>query len=79
MKHVPIREYKFPNMDSAGEPDPNAKGGMYEITCINHQTAKYLTKNPFSRGLHFVQAADGFWWNEECPCGFDELVVVCHD
>jgi hypothetical protein len=75
--HTPVHEFKFP------EPGPD----MFTLTCKNHPTARYLTKNPWQRGLHFIQPAEGFRQNEECPCPFDDLVVVtetacpceCHD
>lgn len=54
---------------------------MYELTCRNHRGARYLSKNPHQRGLHFVQP-DPEWsagkpfaeW--ECPCPFEDLLVV---
>lgn len=56
---------------------------MYELTCRNHTGARYLTKNPYQRGLHFVTPDPsrkdlpfGEW---ECPCEFSDLVVVKDD
>jgi hypothetical protein len=63
---VPILEFKFPEPSST----------MFELTCKNHPTAKYLTKHPLLRGLHFIKAAYGFAPNKECPCSFTELAVI---
>lgn len=56
---------------------------MYELTCKNHRGARYLTKNPFQRGLHFVEAdpsrRDLEFKDWECPCPFDDLVVTHND
>jgi hypothetical protein len=48
---------------------------LKEMTCVNHPTARYLTKNPWQRGLHFVTPATGFGFSE-CPCPFGDLRVV---
>lgn len=50
---------------------------LKELTCVNHPTARYLTKNPWTRSLHFVQAAEGFDFTE-CPCPFSDLRVIQH-
>ena len=61
---------------------------MKEVTCVNHPTAQYLTKNPWHRGLHFIEPCDeakepgwvgnGDGWPArlECPCPFSDLRVV---
>jgi hypothetical protein len=54
---------------------------MKELTCINHQGMKYLTKNPSIRTLHIVTAdpevlKDG---KIECDCPFSDLRVVIRD
>jgi hypothetical protein len=52
------------------------------MTCRNHPTAVYLTKNPAIRSVHFVKPCDEApqaGWplaGLECPCPFDDLVVV---
>jgi len=58
------------------------------LTCRNHPTARYVTKNPWTRGIHFVtppaEAEDPQWRAEhgsgpanlECDCPFADLVVV---
>lgn len=33
---------------------------MYSMTCKNHRGARYLTKNPNTRGLHFVRADEDY-------------------
>lgn len=38
---------------------------MYNMTCKNHRGARYLTKNPRTRGIHFVSADVAFF--KACP------------
>ena len=55
------------------------------LTCINHPTARYVTKNPHARTLHFVrppEEAPVEGWplsGLECPCSLDDLRVVIPD
>jgi len=61
---------------------------MTELTCVNHPTAVYLTKNPWSRNIHFIrfpaEAASPEWRAEhgtgiancECRCPFADLRIV---
>lgn len=54
---------------------------MRELTCVNHPTAKYYTKNLFSRGLHIITLPQGIPMEErtytgECKCPLRDLVVV---
>lgn len=49
---------------------------MKEMTCKNHTGARYLTKNPWQRGLHFVAGDPSVGPYTECPCSFNHLVVV---
>ena len=60
------------NLFSFGEPGPE----MFVLTCKNHPTAKYLTKNPYQRSVHFIREPEGFRHGQECPCKFKDLVVV---
>ena len=49
------------------------------LTCKNHPTAKYLTKNPFYRSIHVVKLPEGEIERSEtgeCTCPFSDLVVV---
>jgi hypothetical protein len=47
---------------------------MLEITCRQHPTAEYLTKNTAeARSLHFVKAAVGMDY-KECPCPASDLI-----
>lgn len=48
---------------------------MKHLTCINHPTALYLTKNPWSRTLHWIRASKEFP-GSECPCPFEDLRVI---
>jgi hypothetical protein len=65
---IPVGEFKFPASGMEGE--------MFDLTCKNHPTARYTTKNPYTRNLHFLQAAEGFGFAQECPCAFSDLVVI---
>lgn len=67
MIQTPVNEFKFP--------EPGSK--MFQLTCKNHPTAKYLTKNPYSRGLHLINVPEGF--SSECPCAFGDLVVLTEE
>lgn len=49
---------------------------MKSITCVNHPTARYLSKDPYSRGLHFIHSADEMPAGTECPCPFSDLRVI---
>lgn len=69
MKLTPVKEY--PWTDDYSE--------MHELTCKNHPTAKYLTKNPFARSLHVVNLPKGEIERSvsgECICPFSDLVVI---
>lgn len=52
---------------------------LKEITCVNHPTARYLSKNPMTRSLHFVRAPEGFGYTRECPCPYGDLRVKVED
>jgi hypothetical protein len=47
------------------------------LTCRNHSEARYLTKNPWVRGLHFIKADPEV--GKECPCPFSDLVLLVAD
>ena len=51
---------------------------LKELTCKNHPWSRYLTKDPFQRGLHFIQGPNGLdsFFEGECPCPFSDLYVV---
>jgi hypothetical protein len=51
---------------------------MYELTCKNHPKLRWSTKNPYCRNLHYLGAEGdvGFVSEDECPCPFDDLVVI---
>lgn len=48
---------------------------MKYLTCINHPSALYLTKNPWMRTLHWVKASVEYP-GSECPCPFEDLRVI---
>lgn len=68
MKLTPISEYEW------GE-DYSLK----TLTCVNHPTARYLTKNPFCRGIHVIRFPEGDIPRSvtgECQCPLSALAVV---
>lgn len=72
MNPTPISEFDF------GEPGPT----MYELTCKNHPTARYLTKNPHCRSLIVADLPKGDiprTSTGECTCPVSDLVVIGSD
>lgn len=61
---VPVREFVWTDDYSY----------MRWLTCRNHPTARYLTKNPFWRSLLVLRFDETL--NAECPCPFDDLMVI---
>jgi hypothetical protein len=54
---------------------------MKTLTCRNHPTAEYLTKNPWLRSIHVIRLPESLGDKErtdtgECRCPFSDLVVV---
>lgn len=49
---------------------------LKDITCVNHTGAKYLSKNPYIRSLHFIAGDPKVGLITECPCPFGDLRVV---
>lgn len=70
VKLIPVGEFEFP------EPGPD----MFTLTCVNHQTARYSTKNPFERTLKVLKFPEGDDIERtetgECACPFRDLVVI---
>lgn len=74
---VPVSEFDFPGEDKLGNEH-------FKLTCVNHQTAEYLTKNPFLRHVHIIKFPKGLAPEErspsgECKCPFSDLVVVVEE
>jgi hypothetical protein len=69
MGTVKVGEFNFPQPGS----------DMFRMTCSNHPTAEYLTKNPYQRGLHLIKGPVEFGGFAECPCPFSDLVVIVED
>jgi len=49
------------------------------LTCINHPTAGYLTKNPWERSVHiwfYPKGPDGKSLGHDCPCPSTALAVI---
>lgn len=68
INYIPVGEFDWGSEDKIGP--------MFELTCKNHPLARYLTKNPWLRSLHFVKAHDPATPYTECPCPFGDMVVV---
>lgn len=69
MQLVPIGEYQWTDDFSFHR----------ELTCRNHLTARYLTKNPWQRSIHIVKRPEGEIErtpNGDCTCPFTDLAVV---
>ena len=66
MKLIPLAEFDWAANDMK----------LQEITCKNHTTARYLSKHPWQRRLHFVEAAVDMPPFTECPCPLEDLCVV---
>lgn len=47
---------------------------MKTLTCKNHPTARYSTKNPWIRNLHIIRYPEGL--GGECSCPFSDLCLV---
>jgi hypothetical protein len=55
---------------------------MRSMTCINHPTARYLTKNPFWRSIHVVRLPEGAIqrsFTGECICPITDLAVIVEE
>lgn len=71
IKYVSVHEFKWPAWGQEGE--------SFLMTCKNHPTAEYASKNPWTRNLHFLKTAEGFPFGVECTCPFDDLVVLVEE
>jgi hypothetical protein len=72
MKLIPVAEYEWTDDYSF----------QRNMTCINHQTARYSTKNPFFRSIHIHKLPEGNIFrtvNGECICPFADLAVIVED
>lgn len=69
MKLTPVSEYVWTEDYSF----------LRSLTCKNHQTARYLTKNPWFRSLHLIKPPEGDIQRSEtgeCVCPFNDLMVI---
>lgn len=69
MKLTPISDYEWTDDYSF----------MRTLTCKNHPTARYLTKNPWWRGIHGIKLPEGDIPRSEtgeCQCPFSALAVI---
>lgn len=76
-KLVPIGEVKF--QDYNGSVDiPGVPSHRY-MTCKNHPTALYLSKNPYQRSVHLIEMPVGFPFGEDCPCPLSDLMAIVEE
>lgn len=70
IRYIPVGEYPWGDDYS----------WLRSMTCDNHRDARYLTKNPWDRGLHLIAVPKGDSIERtdtgECKCPFAKLVVV---
>jgi hypothetical protein len=78
----------FDKLNVFPEADPNklvlltevdwSSSKQKHLTCIHHTWVRYVTKNPWDRGMHLVQGPHGInaIIDPECECRFDDLRVV---
>lgn len=69
MKLTPIGEYEWTDDYSF----------LRTLTCKNHPTARYLTKNPWWRGIHIIKLPEGDIPRSEtgeCQCPLLDLAVI---
>lgn len=73
MKLVPIRDFEWTDDFSFHR----------DMTCINHPTARYSTKNPYVRSIfcHKLPEGDDFERSEtgECLCPKSDLAVIVEE
>ena len=72
---IPVLEFKFRDYNRFINKEEWITPAHATLTCRNHPTARYSTKNPYQRSLHFLRGPVETPWTE-CACPFSELVVV---
>jgi len=71
-KLVPVSEFEWTDDYSF----------LRELTCKNHPTARYLTKNPFERNIHLAKVPEGNIERSDegdCTCPFSDLMVIVNN
>lgn len=71
---TPIYEFKFRDYNSSTFTVDDTPSMVY-LTCKNHPTALYSSKNPHQRNLHILKFPNGSP-DGECACPFSDLVVL---
>lgn len=72
MRLVPIREFEWTNDYSYHR----------NMTCINHPTARYSTKNPYFRSIFVHKLPEGDIERSdtgECTCHISDLAVIVEE
>lgn len=52
------------------------------LTCKNHPTARYSTKNPYDRNIHIITLPEGPVERDasgDCKCKFTDLMVIAEE
>jgi len=68
IKFVPVAEFAW----------TDDRSWHRTVTCMNHPSAKYYTKNFYYQGLHFIATPNGFPLGKECDCSVASFAVVCN-
>lgn len=69
MKYIPVNEFTWTEDYSFHR----------YMTCANHNTALYMTKNPHVRSMHILRYPEDTEPFTECECPFEDLRVICED
>lgn len=83
---VPVSEFRFQDYNGSSTNNKDVPSHA-RLTCKNHPDLRWLTKNPYQRGLHYLGLADDieitkenakYMW-QECDCAFIDLVVIVEE
>jgi hypothetical protein len=72
MTLIPINEFKWTDDYSYHR----------TLTCKNHPTARYSTKNPYDRNIHIITLPEGPVERDasgDCKCKFTDLMVIAEE
>jgi hypothetical protein len=72
VKTIPIGEFEWTDDYSF----------MRTLTCKNHPTSRYLTKNPYARNIHLAKLPEGNIERNDygdCVCPLTDLVVIVEE
>jgi hypothetical protein len=81
---VSVLEFKFQNYDGPYKEGDEKRPNSVYLTCKNHPTMLYSSKNPYQRSLHFLGEFEltpemKMIGLHECSCDFGDLLVIIED